>query len=77
MNIQSLIQLTVYELLLKRKQIYMAVKSWYLSVVDSATHKNVVHKMFFTAPEMNKFIREQELVEKYPKPTYYLVKENY
>jgi hypothetical protein len=55
----------------------MAVKSWYLSVVDSATHKNVVHKMFFTAPEMNKFIREQELVEKYPKPTYYLVKENY
>ena len=55
----------------------MAVKSWYLSVVDSSTHKPVVHKMFFTAPDMNKFIKAEEIVEKYPKPQYYIVKENY
>lgn len=55
----------------------MALKSWYLTVVESATHKPVMNKMFFGAPEMNKYIKEQELVEKYPKPTYYIVKENY
>jgi hypothetical protein len=55
----------------------MAVKSWYLSVVDASTHKPTIHKMFFTAPEMNKFIKEQEILEKYPKPAYYIVKENY
>ena len=55
----------------------MSVKSWYLSVVDSATHKPVIHKMFFTAPEMNKFIKEQNIVEEYKKPEYYIVKENY
>ena len=55
----------------------MAVKSWYLSVVDSATHKPVVHRMFFTAPEMNRFIKEQNIVEEYKKPQYYIVKENY
>jgi hypothetical protein len=55
----------------------MAVKSWYLSVVDAATHKPVIHKMFFTAPEMNRFIKEQEIVKKYIKPAYYIVKENY
>jgi len=55
----------------------MAVKSWYLSVVESASHKTVLHKMFFTAPDLNKFMKEQEILEKYPKPTYYIVKENY
>jgi hypothetical protein len=55
----------------------MAVKSWYLSVVDSATHKPVFNKMFFTAPVMNAFIKSEELLEKYPKPQFYIVKENY
>ena len=59
----------------------MAVKSWYLTIVDSATHKPVSYefssKMFFTAPEMNKYIKDKELVDKYPKPQYYIVKENY
>jgi len=55
----------------------MAVKSWYLSVVASATHKPVLHKVFFTAPEMNRFIKEQNIVDQYPKPAYYIVKENY
>jgi hypothetical protein len=55
----------------------MAVKSWYLSVVDTTTHKPVIHKMFFTAPEMNRFIKEQKIVEEYKKPQYYIVKENY
>ena len=31
----------------------------------------------FTAPEMNKHIKEKEILEKYPKPQYYIVKENY
>jgi hypothetical protein len=55
----------------------MAVKSWYLSVVDSATHKPVINQMFFTAPIMNKYIQEKEILEKYPAPQYYIVKENY
>jgi len=55
----------------------MSVKSWYLSVVDTQTHKPVLHKMFFTAPKMNEFIKEAEILEKYPKSQYYIVKENY
>jgi hypothetical protein len=55
----------------------MAVKSWSLSVVDSVTHKPVFNKMFFTAPTMNKWIKDQDLLAKYPKPAYYIVKENY
>lgn len=59
----------------------MSVKSWYLTIVDSSTHKPVSYeyssKMFFTAPDMNKHIKEKELIEKYPKPQYYIVKENY
>lgn len=52
-------------------------KSNYLSVVLSETHKVVFHKMFFNAPDMNKYIKEEDLVNKYPKPTYYIVKECY
>ena len=55
----------------------MAVKSWYLTIVESATHKKVLDKMFFTAPDMNKFIKTEEILDKYPKPQYYIVKENY
>lgn len=55
----------------------MAVKSWYLSVIDSATHKPILHQMFFTAPKMNEYIKEQAIVDKYPKPQFYIVKENY
>jgi hypothetical protein len=55
----------------------MAVKSWYLTVVETGTNKKILDKMFFTAPDMNKFIKAEELLEKYPKPLYYMVKENY
>jgi hypothetical protein len=59
----------------------MAVKSWYLTIVDSATHKPISRdyssKLFFTAPELNKHIKDNELLDKYPKPQYYIVKENY
>jgi hypothetical protein len=61
----------------KIKENKMAVKSWYLSIVESTTHKPVFHQMFFTAPKMNEFIKEKELLEKYPKPEFYFVKENY
>jgi hypothetical protein len=61
----------------KEKRSNMAVKSWYLSVIDSQTHKPVFNKMFFTAPDMNKFMKAEVLEEKYPKPQYYIVKENY
>jgi hypothetical protein len=59
----------------------MALKSWYLSIIDSTTHKPVSRdyssRMFFTAPEMHKYVKENELLEKFPKPQYYFVKENY
>ena len=55
----------------------MALKSHYLTVVESATHKPVLNKMFFNAPTMNKFIKDENLVEKYPKPQFYIVKEHY
>jgi hypothetical protein len=55
----------------------MAVKSWYLSIIDSQTHKPVFHQQFFTAPKMNEFIKETSILEKYPKPNFYVVKENY
>jgi hypothetical protein len=61
----------------KKRVIDMALKSWYLSVVDSTTHKPVVHQMFFNAPTMNKWIKDQDLLAKYPKPAYYIVKESY
>ena len=52
-------------------------KNNYLSIVESATHKVVVNKMFFNAPAMNAWIKENDIVNKYPKPTYYVVKECY
>lgn len=55
----------------------MALKSWYLSVVDSSTHKPVLNQMFFTAPAMHKWMREKDIVKQYPKPAYYILKENY
>jgi hypothetical protein len=55
----------------------MAVKSWYLSVVDASTNKTIINKMFFTAPKMNEYIKQQEILEKYPRPNFYIVKENY
>lgn len=59
----------------------MALKSWYLSVIDASTHKPISYaysrKVFFNAPELNKYIKENELVEKFPKPQYYILKEYY
>ncbi len=58
----------------------MAAKSNYVSVIDSTTHKaipEVNRKLFFNAPDMNRWIKEQKLEEKYPKPAYYIVKETY
>jgi hypothetical protein len=59
----------------------MAVKSWYLSIVDKTTNKPVDRslssKLFFTAPEMNKWMKDNDIEEKYPKTNYYIVKENY
>lgn len=52
-------------------------KSNYLSIVESKTHKVVLTKMFFNAPAMNAWIKENSIMDKYPKPTYYLVKECY
>jgi hypothetical protein len=55
----------------------MAVKSWYLTVVETGTNKKVFDKLFFTAPVMNQYMKEEKILEKYPKPQYYIVKENY
>lgn len=55
----------------------MAAKatSVYVSIVESATHKTVIHQKFFNSGAANKFVTEQQ--EKYPKPQYYVVKETY
>ena len=59
----------------------MALKSWYLSVMETATHKPVSQelnrRLFFSAPDLNKYVKDKEILDKYPKPQYYIVKENY
>lgn len=52
-------------------------KSVHFSVVDSKTHKTVMQRTFFNASDVKKFIKEQDIEVKYPKPTFYLVKEVY
>jgi hypothetical protein len=52
-------------------------KSNYLSIVLLETHKVVLSKMFFSAPDLNKWMKENDILNKYPKPTYYIVKECY
>ena len=56
---------------------HLVSKNNYLSIVESATHKVIINKMFFNAPAMNTWIKENNIVDKYPKPTYYIVKECY
>ena len=58
-------------------RILQVSKSNYLSIVESATHKTIINKMFFNAPAMNKWIKDEDILNKYPKPTYYIVKECY
>jgi hypothetical protein len=58
----------------------MAVKSWYLTIVEKGTNQavdGIKSKLFFTAPDMNKWIKEKEILEKYPTEQYYHIKENY
>lgn len=49
--------------------------SVYLSIVRLEGHKTIIHKMFFNATEMNKWLKEHG--DEYPKPEYYIVKESY
>ena len=51
--------------------------SVYLTVSDKATHKTVLHKMFFNMTGLNQFINTDEFKEKYPTETCYLTKETY
>lgn len=55
----------------------MAVKSHYLSVIDASTHKPILTKHFFTAQKMHEFIKEQNILETYKRPDYYILKEYY
>jgi hypothetical protein len=54
-------------------------KSNYLTVTEviDGKHVTVFVKMFFNAGDMNKYIKEQNLAEKYPKPRYIIYKEAY
>jgi hypothetical protein len=54
-------------------------KSNYLTVTEvvEGKHVTVLNKMFFNAGDMNKYIKEENLVEKYPKPRYTIYKECY
>jgi len=51
--------------------------SCYLTVCPKGSHKSVFKKMFFTAAEMNKFIKTDEFKEQYPDAEFSLVKEVY
>jgi hypothetical protein len=54
-------------------------KSNYLTVTEviEGRHVTVLNKMFFNASDMNKYIKEENIAEKYPKPNYIIYKECY
>jgi len=54
-------------------------KSNYLTVTEiiDGKHITVFNKMFFNAGDMNKYIKEQNFSELYPKPRYTIYKECY
>ena len=52
-------------------------KSCYLTVCPKGSIKSVLSKMFFTAAELNKFIKTPEFLEKYPETEYTIIKETY
>jgi hypothetical protein len=52
-------------------------KSCYLTVCPKGSIKSVLSKMFFTAAELNKFIKTPEFLEKYPENEYNIIKETY
>jgi hypothetical protein len=52
-------------------------KSCYLTVCPRGSIKSVLSKVFFTAAEMNNFIKSDEFKEKYPADQYEVIKEVY
>jgi hypothetical protein len=54
-------------------------KSNYLTVTEivEGKHVTILNKMFFNAGDMNTYIKEQEIDEKYPRPQYIIYKETY
>jgi len=51
--------------------------SCYLTVCPKGSHKSVFKKMFFTAADMNKYIKTDEFKAQYPEAEFNLVKEVY
>ena len=51
--------------------------SVYLTVSDKATHKTVLHKVFFNMTGLNQFVATDEFKALYPLDTYYITKEIY
>ena len=49
--------------------------SVYVSIVESITHKMIENKKFFNSGEANTWMKT--MLENYPKPKYYMVKETY
>jgi hypothetical protein len=52
-------------------------KSCYLTVSLVGTHKTVYSRVFFNAAELNKFIKTEEFIAKYPATEFNIVKEIY
>jgi hypothetical protein len=54
-------------------------KSNYLTVTEVVDNKHVTvfNKMFFNAGDMNRYIKAENFVEKYPSPRYTIYKECY
>jgi hypothetical protein len=63
---------------LKNKGFIMAgkAKSIYLTVTTLG-HKEVFHRMFFNAKDLNAYIKTDEFQEKYPTTEFKIIKETY
>jgi hypothetical protein len=56
------------------KGLKMAVKSYWITVTEG-NFKKIEHKQFFLVKDANEFYKE--MIEKYPKPQYIVIKEYY
>lgn len=51
--------------------------SVHLQIVEQATHNTILRKTFFNSKGYNEYVESEAVKEKFPKPTYYYVKETY
>jgi len=52
-------------------------KSCYLSVYNNSLKKTVFTKVFFKMSDLNDYVKAENVIEKYPSPTFIISKETY